>query len=63
MRRITMFKHIKTWLAAREEGQDLSEYALLIGLLALVVMVAVDALGINLTAVFNNIALEVSTWF
>jgi pilus assembly protein Flp/PilA len=58
-----MFKHIKTWLSTREEGQDLSEYALLIGLLALVVMVAAEALGLNLTAVFNNIALEVSTWF
>jgi Flp pilus assembly pilin Flp len=58
-----MFEHIKTWLATREEGQDLSEYALLIGLLALVVMVAAEALGVNLTAVFNNIALEVGTWF
>lgn len=56
-------KHIKVWLSTREKGQDLSEYALLIGLLALVVMIAVEALGINLTAVFNNIALEVSTWF
>ncbi len=58
-----MFQHIQAWLSTREKGQDLSEYALLIGLLALVVMVAAEALGINLTAVFNNIALEVSTWF
>ena len=58
-----MYKNIKAWLATREEGQDLSEYALLIGLLALVVMVAVDALGANLTGVFNNIAAEVFTWF
>jgi Flp pilus assembly pilin Flp len=58
-----MFKYIKVWLATREEGQDLSEYALLIGLLALVVMIAVEALGINLEAVFQNISLEVATWF
>ncbi len=58
-----MIKYIKTWLSTREKGQDLSEYALLIGLLALVVMVAAEALGVNLTTVFNNIALEVSTWF
>lgn len=58
-----MYKNIKAWLATREEGQDLSEYALLIGLLALVVMVAVDALGLNLMGVFNNIADEVATWF
>lgn len=56
-------KHIKVWLSTREKGQDLSEYALLIGLLALVVMIAVEALGINLELVFQNIALEVSTWF
>ena len=56
-------KHIKAWLSTREKGQDLSEYALLIGLLALVVMIAVEALGINLELVFQNIAGEVSTWF
>jgi Flp pilus assembly pilin Flp len=36
-----------------EEGQDLAEYALLLGLIAFVVMVAVVALGRNLTIVFN----------
>ncbi|NIM95914.1 MAG: Flp family type IVb pilin [Anaerolineales bacterium] len=58
-----MFDLIKAWLPKDEKGQDLSEYALLIGLLALVVMIAVRVLGVNLTGVFNNIALEVSTWF
>jgi len=58
-----MYKNIKAWLATREEGQDLSEYALLIGLLALVVMVAVQVLGVNLTAVFTNIATTVGGWF
>jgi Flp pilus assembly pilin Flp len=39
-----------------EEGQDLAEYALLLGLIAFVVMVAVVALGRNLTIVFNAAA-------
>ena len=60
-----MFDYIKCWLAVRksEKGQDLAEYALLIGLIALVVLAAVTILGTNLTAVFNRIATEVGTWF
>jgi pilus assembly protein Flp/PilA len=46
-----------------EKGQDLAEYALLIGLIALVVLIAVTALGVNLAAVFNSIATTVSGWF
>jgi len=46
-----------------EKGQDLAEYALLIGLLALVVIVAVTILGTNLNTLFQDIATEVGTWF
>ena len=46
-----------------EKGQDLAEYALLIGLIALVVLIAVTTLGANLNTVFTNIATEVGTWF
>ena len=46
-----------------QKGQDLAEYALLIGLIALVVLVAVTLLGTSLTDVFNTIAAEVGTWF
>ncbi|MCU0507089.1 MAG: Flp family type IVb pilin [Anaerolineae bacterium] len=46
----------------REEGQDLAEYALLIGLIALVVVAAVVLLGNELTGVFNRIADAVSGW-
>jgi pilus assembly protein Flp/PilA len=45
-----------------ESGQDLAEYALLIGFLALVVVVAVQALGVNLTTVFTDIGTAVSGW-
>jgi Flp pilus assembly pilin Flp len=38
-----------------EKGQDAAEYALLIGLIALVIVLAVTALGLNLSAVFDAI--------
>ena len=46
-----------------ERGQDLAEYALLLGLLALVVIVAVTLLGGNLSTVFSSLASQVGTWF
>lgn len=45
-----------------EEGQDLAEYALLIGLIALVVVAAVTILGNQLSGVFNKIGNAVSNW-
>ncbi len=53
---------IREWLR-REEGQDLAEYALLIGLIALIVLAAVTLLGNNLSGVFSRIASKVGTWF
>ena len=40
----------------RDEGQDLLEYALLIALIALVAVSAVTAAGVNVEAIFNQIA-------
>jgi len=57
-----MFTYLKTWLATHEKGQDLSEYALLIGLIALVVVIAVTALGGDIADVFDQIGIEVSGW-
>ena len=55
---------IKIWLLARrsERGQDLAEYALLIGLLALIVIVAVTLLGDQISLVFSVIANNISAW-
>jgi pilus assembly protein Flp/PilA len=57
-----MFAYIKAWLATHEKGQDLSEYAMLIGLIALVVVGAVTLLGGNLNTVFTNISGSIGPW-
>ena len=50
-----LYLWIRNWLVVREEGQDLAEYALLIGLIALVVIGAVTILGGQITAMFDAI--------
>lgn len=39
-----------------ESGQDAAEYAILIALIALVIIVAVTTLGTNIKTTFENIA-------
>ena len=43
-------------LTRREEGQTLSEYALILVLIAVVAIVAITLLGGQISAVINNIA-------
>ena len=59
-----MFDYIKSWILSKrsERGQDLAEYALLIGLIALIVILAVTLLGNNISTIFNAIATNISTW-
>ena len=52
---------IRNWLR-REEGQDLAEYALLLGLIAIVCFAAITLLGGNVSQVFADMASEVATW-
>jgi len=40
---------------AGERGQTMVEYSIVAALIAVVAMVAVQALGVGVTAVFNNI--------
>jgi Flp pilus assembly pilin Flp len=40
------------WLAGNDDGQDLVEYGLLIGLIALAAVVAVASLGTTINTVF-----------
>ena len=56
-----LYLRVRSWFD-REEGQDLAEYALLIGLIALVVILAVTFLGDELSQLFARIADEVQGW-
>lgn len=53
----------KIQIKRSERGQDLAEYALLLGLIALIVILAVTLLGDNLSALFSRMASQVGTWF
>ncbi|MDH3298090.1 MAG: Flp family type IVb pilin [Gemmatimonadota bacterium] len=44
-----------------ESGQDLAEYAILIGLIALAVIVAVRLLGNTISGIFNRIGSTLSS--
>ena len=44
-----------------ESGQDLAEYAILIGLIALAVIVAVRLLGTTISNIFNRIGTTLSS--
>ena len=46
---------LETYLKAREEGQGLAEYALILVLIAVVVIAAVTALGAQIDSVFGQI--------
>jgi len=43
-----------------ESGQDLAEYAILIGLIALAVIVAVGLLGTTISNIFDSIGSQLS---
>jgi Flp pilus assembly pilin Flp len=45
-----------------EKGQDLAEYAMLIGLIAILVVVAVTILGTQISETLSFIALELGSW-
>ena len=53
-----MFELFSFLIAAekKEKGQDLAEYALLLGLIALIVILAVTLLGTEISVIFSNIA-------
>ena len=59
-----MIEYIKSLLLSKrsEKGQDLAEYALLIGLIALIVILAVTLLGEQISTVFSAIANNITSW-
>jgi pilus assembly protein Flp/PilA len=59
-----MLPYLRTWLRTvikDQRGQDLAEYALLIALIAIVVIVAVTFLGQQVKGIFNSIANTLNT--
>ena len=57
-------KFITLMLVGRdeEEGATATEYGLLVGLIALIIVVGVGLFGSNLNAFFSNLATTVSGW-
>ena len=56
-----LLHRILVWLRSpKEEGQGLVEYALIIVLIAIVVIVALQTLGVQVANVFNYITTELS---
>jgi pilus assembly protein Flp/PilA len=51
---------VKNFLARREEGATLVEYALLVALIAIACIVAIGALGNDIKNAFNKIGNELS---
>ena len=45
----------------REEGQALVEYALILALIAVVSILILQALGLNVSRVFNSVNSQIST--
>jgi len=50
-----MFSTMWAWMS-REEGQDLTEYALIIALIVIAAVAAVTLLGTNISNVLTNVA-------
>jgi Flp pilus assembly pilin Flp len=54
-----LWMKLYTWLR-REEGQDLTEYALIIALIVIIAVIAVRLLGTTISTVLTNVAGELS---
>ncbi|WP_062393050.1 Flp family type IVb pilin [Olsenella sp. oral taxon 807] len=48
-------KDMVSWLSNEESGQGLVEYALILALIAIVVIIALTFLGNNVNNKFNNV--------
>jgi pilus assembly protein Flp/PilA len=59
---IEMFKALVERLQAQQKGQDLTEYALLVALIAIIVVVAVLFFGTNVSTFFSTLGASVQSW-
>jgi len=53
---LALYLRLRNWLAEKEEGQDLVEYALIIVLIALLLIVGLRTLRGGIENVYNNAA-------
>lgn len=53
---MSLYNQFRMWLATREDGQDLIEYALLVAFIAIVAVVAVNAAGGAVSHLFDGVA-------
>ncbi len=58
---LALYLRIQNWLAEREEGQDLVEYALLLGLIALVAVIAITSAGGAVGRIWDGIVTALET--
>lgn len=59
---IEYIKNIYNRIFSSEKGQDLTEYGLLVALIAIVVLIAVIVFGGNVSNFFSELAAEVQDW-
>jgi len=59
---IEMLKTLVERLQAQQKGQDLTEYALLVALIAIIVVVAVLFFGTNVSTFFSTLGASVQSW-
>ncbi len=57
-----IWKALVARLQTQEEGQDLTEYALLVALIAIIVVVAVLFFGTNVSTFFSTLGATVQSW-
>ncbi len=51
-----LFRHVANWIPHNHHGQDLAEYAVFIGLIALVVVISITLIGSEISDIFIAIA-------
>ena len=59
---LEMLKALLARLQAEEKGQDLTEYALLVALIAIVVILAVVFFGEEVSTFFSTLGATVQSW-
>jgi pilus assembly protein Flp/PilA len=59
---LELWKALLARLNMNEKGQDLTEYALLVALIAIVVIIAVIFFGNQVSVFFNGLGATVQSW-